>query len=136
MKEKPFEEYCILELMGHRRLAGKVTEASILGGALLRIDIPGKDGNFESTQFYGPQAIYCLTPTTEAIARAVAVQSHPEPISRWELPQLAQAGVQKCRRCGCTETTPCMTTDGPCYWVEPDLCSACASVEAQGDEGG
>jgi len=130
-----FDEWAILELMGHRRLAGKVTEASILGGALLRIDIPGKDGNFESTQFYGPQAIYCLTPTTEPIARAVAAQSHPEPISRWELPQLQQANVRRCRVCGCTEDNACMTPDGPCCWAEEDLCSSCAAeMELIGDD--
>ena len=30
-----------------------------------------------------------------------------------------------CRDCGCDDTHPCTTTTGPCYWVEPDLCSAC-----------
>lgn len=123
--ETRFEEWAILELMGHRRLAGKVTEAAILGGSLLRIDIPGEDGSFKSTQFYGPQAIYCLTPTTPEIAKAVATQSHPEPISRWEFPQLAQKAERRCRVCGCTENSPCMTEQGFCYWVEEDLCSAC-----------
>lgn len=33
---------------------------------------------------------------------------------------------QTCRGCGCTETTPCETPSGPCHWVEPGLCSACA----------
>lgn len=33
--------------------------------------------------------------------------------------------VQKCRICGCTEDTPCMTAEGPCSWVKDDLCSAC-----------
>lgn len=32
----------------------------------------------------------------------------------------------KCRGCGCTQNNACMTEDGPCYWVETDLCSACA----------
>lgn len=30
-----------------------------------------------------------------------------------------------CRRCGCTWTTACLTVNGPCCWVEKDLCSAC-----------
>lgn len=84
--EKKFEEWAILELMGHRRLAGKITEATILGGALLRIDIPGKDGKF-TTQFYGAQSIYCITPTTEEIARSVALHNEPAPVSQWELPK-------------------------------------------------
>lgn len=32
---------------------------------------------------------------------------------------------QKCRECGCTETTPCGTGDDACFWVEEDFCSAC-----------
>lgn len=32
--------------------------------------------------------------------------------------------IQKCRVCGCTLENACMTPTGPCYWVEPDLCSA------------
>jgi hypothetical protein len=89
--ENKFEEWAILELMGHRRLAGKLTEATIGGGAFLRIDMPMKDGK-TSTQFYSPGSIYCITPTTEAIAREVAMASQPEPVNRWEFPQLAVHG--------------------------------------------
>ena len=35
----------------------------------------------------------------------------------------------KCRECGCTERdcSQCIARTGsPCYWVEHDLCSACA----------
>jgi hypothetical protein len=39
-----------------------------------------------ATQFYSPAALYCLTPTTEEIARAVALRNQPEPVTRWELP--------------------------------------------------
>ena len=32
-----------------------------------------------------------------------------------------------CRECGCDHTHACVDpVDGPCHWVEPDLCSACA----------
>lgn len=34
--------------------------------------------------------------------------------------------VEECRVCGCTDEIAC--EDG-CYWVEEDLCSACATVE-------
>lgn len=34
----------------------------------------------------------------------------------------------KCRRCGCTEKNACSVAGVTCYWVEPDLCSMCASV--------
>lgn len=32
-----------------------------------------------------------------------------------------------CRGCGCTESNACRTDNGPCHWVEADLCSACAA---------
>lgn len=30
-----------------------------------------------------------------------------------------------CRVCGCTDFDPCETGEGPCHWIEDDLCSAC-----------
>lgn len=81
-----FAQWCVLELMGHRRLAGYVTEQEIAGAAFLRIDVPGADDQPDATQFYRPGAVYAITPTTEEIARSVARGSRPEPVHRWELP--------------------------------------------------
>ncbi len=89
MENDKFESWGILELMGHRRLAGKLMETNIAGGAFLRIDIPAKEGK-QSSQFYSPASIYCITPTTEEIARAIAINNQPEPAYKWEFPQLAQ----------------------------------------------
>jgi hypothetical protein len=87
--ENGFEGWAILELMGHRRLGGRVSEATIAGGAFIRIDVPhpNEAGTFRATQFYSPSAVYAITPTTEEIACAVA-HGAPEPVSRWELPAL------------------------------------------------
>lgn len=90
MNEPVFEMWAILELMGHRRLGGYVRETTIAGAGLLRIDIPMADGK-TATQFYPPSALYCLTPTTEEIARVVALANQPAPVSRWELP--APSGI-------------------------------------------
>jgi hypothetical protein len=79
-----FEQWAILELMGHVRLAGKVTEEEHFGAKLGRIDIPNGDGF--TTQWFSGGSIYRLTPTTEAIARGVALRNQPEPVHRWELP--------------------------------------------------
>lgn len=96
--EDKFEAWAILELMGHRRLAGKITESTLCGGAFIRIDIPGEDGKF-STQFYSPASVYCLTPTTEELARAMALNNQPAPVSRWELPQLKAPEVARFEQC-------------------------------------
>lgn len=82
--EAPFQTWAILELMGHRRLAGLVSEQQIAGAAFLRLDIPADQG-MRATQWYAPQAVYCITPTSEETARRVAKLGQPEPVRRWEL---------------------------------------------------
>lgn len=82
----PFAEWVVLELMGHRRLAGYLTEQEIAGKGFLRLDIPaGPDGESAATQLYNPSSVYAITPTTEVIARAVAAGARPTPVQRWEL---------------------------------------------------
>lgn len=79
-----FDQWAILELMGHVRLAGRVTEEEHFGAKLGRIDIPNGDGF--ATQWFSGGSIYRLTPTTEEIARNVAANNQPQPVHRWELP--------------------------------------------------
>jgi hypothetical protein len=115
-KKKGLEGWAILELMGHRRLAGKVSEAVIAGAPLLRIDVPlPPPAEGFSTQFYGSPAIYCLTPTTEELARAVARADQPAPVNIWELPELRRkalpaprpAPMYECEEgCGVTADSP------------------------------
>lgn len=89
-KTEAFDGWAILELMGHRRLGGRVSEQVIAGAAFLRIDIPGPEpgavASVIATQFYSAAAIYAITPTTEEVARAVASRNQPAPVQRWELP--------------------------------------------------
>lgn len=88
---EPFEQWAILELMGHVKLAGRVTEEEHFGAKLGRIDIPNGEGF--TTQYFSGGSIYRLTPTTEEIARGVAQRNQPEPVHRWELPAPAAYAV-------------------------------------------
>lgn len=80
----PLSGWFLVELMGHRRLAGKVTEQTIAGAGFLRIDVPGPDGNV-ATQFFAPSSVYALTPITEELARRVADASRFEPVTEWDI---------------------------------------------------
>ncbi len=82
-----FCEWAILELLGHRRLAGRVQECTIAGAAFLRIDVPKGDAvdEWELTQMYAPSSVYALTPVTEAVARRVAANITIEPVTRWDV---------------------------------------------------
>lgn len=84
--DETFDGWAILELMGHRRLAGHVREQTIAGAAFLRIDVPSEP---PATQFYAPAAVYCVTPTTEELARSFAARGGPQPVHRFELPRAA-----------------------------------------------
>jgi hypothetical protein len=66
--------WAVLEIMGHRRLAGLVREETIAGAVMLRVDIPGPSSDFpvKATQYYGGASLFCMTPTTEELARKEA----------------------------------------------------------------
>ncbi|MEO8602657.1 MAG: acetyltransferase [bacterium] len=80
-----FEGWAILELMGHRRLAGHLSEQVVGGASLIRIDVPHGPADAQTTQFYSPAAVYCITPTTEEVARLVAAKCRLTPVHSYEL---------------------------------------------------
>jgi hypothetical protein len=85
-KQTGFEGWVILELMGHRRLAGFLSEQAIGGASFLRIDVPAPDGKGNTaTQFYTGSAVYCITPVTEELARKVAANAQPAPVTQWDI---------------------------------------------------
>lgn len=83
-EQTAFEGWAIVELMGHRRLAGLLSEQQIAGSAFLRLDVHGADAEVV-TQFYAPGAVYCITPTTEELARKLGDKARPQPVTRYEL---------------------------------------------------
>lgn len=85
----PFAEWCIVEMLGHRRLAGYLSEVQVAGQGFLRLDIPDAGNDPGRTQFLAPGSIYALHPVTEATARKAAASWRPEPISHWELTAIA-----------------------------------------------
>ncbi|WEV59697.1 hypothetical protein OZX67_03930 [Bifidobacterium sp. ESL0728] len=48
-------------------------------------------------------------------------------------PRFPLASRQRCRVCGCDDLHACHTANGSCQWVEPDLCSACATRQQMND---
>jgi len=76
-----------MELFGHQKLAGKVSEATIGGGTFVRIDVPQTGERPAFTRFYGSAAIYSFTPVSEEVARLALSQMQPEPVTIW-IPEL------------------------------------------------
>lgn len=89
-----FDEWVVLELMGHRQLAGHAIETTIAGTGFIRLDMyRGIEEEPFATQIYSSGSIYCLTPTTEEIARGFMKHLQFRPITRYELPEPEDAEV-------------------------------------------
>jgi len=71
----------VVELMGHKTVAGLVSKSEMVGKALLRIDVPATERFSEFTQLYGEAAIYCVTFVSEEVARRVAGAVQVNPVS-------------------------------------------------------
>ncbi len=119
MAEK--ETYAIVELMGHVRLAGRLTEEEKFGSKMGRLDIPtstpctcasdpeaanptydrcsicGGKGIIDGfiTQHFGGGSVYRITYVSEAVARQVAKQTSPAPVSPWDFPKQIPAPAEE-----------------------------------------
>jgi len=76
--------WAIVELMGHVRYGGLVSKDTMLGTAMLRIDVPTNATEF-ATQLINPASLYRLTFSTEALARLAAKSGQQRPIDEWEI---------------------------------------------------
>jgi hypothetical protein len=87
-QETKFESWALVELFGHQKIVGKVTEATIGGCSFVRVDVPkcGKEPAY--TKFYGNGAIYAMTPVSDEVGKALLERIRPDPISRFDLPEL------------------------------------------------
>lgn len=74
--QEKFDQWAIVEVMGHKKYAGRVTEQQIAGAGLVRVDVPevkvGEKVHPAYTKLIGPSSIYCITPVTEELARKAA----------------------------------------------------------------
>jgi hypothetical protein len=79
------EMWALVELFGHQRIAGKVTQAEIGSGDLIRVDVPAVKDRAPLTKYYNVKAIYGITPVDEATATRMAGSINAAPISEWVL---------------------------------------------------
>ena len=86
METKGFTGWIILELFGRQVLAGAASEQMVAGVIFLRLDVPELDGIPAWTKFYGPAAIYSITPTTEDMVMEALRHLRPRPVEPWVVP--------------------------------------------------
>jgi len=88
MAEAPFSQWAVVELFGHQRIAGLLTEQTIGGCHFLRVDVPECEGQKAYTKLYGQGAIYAINFVEEPIARELAKRLRPQPVQEYEISNL------------------------------------------------
>jgi len=81
-----FDCFAIVEVMGHQTYAGRVSEQTIGGCALVRVDVAPQGERPGYTKLLGQGAIFAITPCSEDVARTVAEQSYNRPITIYDPP--------------------------------------------------
>lgn len=81
MNVGPIEFWAIIELFGHARIAGKVSEASIGGCSFIRVDVPAVEMQAAFTRYFGNGAIYSITPCSEELVRLAAKSIQAAPVT-------------------------------------------------------
>jgi hypothetical protein len=83
-----FEAWAIIEIFGHQKYAGKVSEFAIGGCNFVRVDVPAlpargpqEEAMPAFTKLFGNGAVYSITLVSEQVARAVAATIRPEPLN-------------------------------------------------------
>lgn len=76
----PPPQWAILELMGHRRVAGRISEVQRFGVTFCQLEVPNVTGGFR-TALYGGSAIYGVHFVDEHEAREAANHASPSPFA-------------------------------------------------------
>ena len=87
MSEENNGFWAIVEVMGHKRYAGYVSDHIIGGASFVRVDVPDQDGYKAFSKMFGAQSIYCITPVSEDAAKAAAGRLKEQPLTEWDLPE-------------------------------------------------
>lgn len=85
-----FEAWAIVELFGHQKIAGKLSEQTIGGCNFIRVDVPAFEESPNFTKLYTQRAIYGVTFVSEQIAVAAARSYRVAPVSVYELRHMLQ----------------------------------------------
>lgn len=84
MTTEKFEVHAIVELFGHNKIAGKVTEQTLGGSTMIRVDVPNTKASPGFTRLLHINAIYAINPVTEEVATQYAENLNVMPIQSWD----------------------------------------------------
>lgn len=94
-QSEKFEAWAIIELMGHQRIAGRVSEMTLGSNSMLRVDVPETDQQPEFSRIFNPSALYAINPVTEEFARMTAEKIIAKPVMEWDMQRAISKMVEQ-----------------------------------------
>jgi len=94
-ENEKFDLWCLVELFGHQKIAGRCTEQNVAGTNMLRVDVPPTQKNAPFTRFLSSGAIYAINPVSKEIAQDLANNLEVAPISVWEMKALIEKEIKR-----------------------------------------
>lgn len=91
--DSKFSCWAIVDVMGHQRFAGHVTEQIIAGQGFIRIDIPATKEKPAHTRIFGTASIYSISPVSESVAKRCAMRDETAPLLPYEIQELREMSV-------------------------------------------
>ena len=88
-QSQPVELWAIIELFGHQKMAGKISE-HVLAGNFIRIDVPETKKQAAYSRMVNPSAVYAINPVTETVARSMAERYQTKPLDAWDISEMYQ----------------------------------------------
>lgn len=88
MNTQKLELFAIVELFGHQKMAGKVTEQSIGPATFVRVDVPETNKQPAFTRLLNPSAIYAINPVTEEVCNSMVEVFQQKPIDSWDIAKM------------------------------------------------
>jgi hypothetical protein len=86
-QDSELKAWALVELFGHQRIVGYLTQQTFGTGVLFRVDVPDltKDGEVKRqgfTRYFGLSSIYSITPITEQTVRELLPMIDGTPAAR------------------------------------------------------
>lgn len=92
-----FDGWAIVEMLGHRKRAGRVRTQPIGGTCFLEVKSESANGE-PLTEFVNVASLYAFTPCTEEAARLVGKTCNPSPVELLAVPWTVQQAMRRIAR--------------------------------------
>jgi hypothetical protein len=94
MQQEKLDLWAVVELFGHQKIAGRITEQNIAGTNMLRVDVPETSTQPAFTRFFGSAAIYAINPADEESVKYYADKLQTKPIDSWDVREMLKKNDQ------------------------------------------